>query len=320
VEPALLLSGVSKHYAGHTAVDRLDLRVHPGSVHGLLGPNGAGKSTTLRMVMNILLRDEGRLEVLGRDPERDRTVLRRVGYLPEERGLYKKMTVLDTVVFFGRLKGLDRAEARRRGTVWLERLGLDEWVDERVESLSKGMQQKAQFVATVLHDPDLLILDEPQSGLDPVNQEVLADTIRGARDRGHTVILSTHNMAQAEQLCDEVTLIAGGRKVLEGEVDALRREHRSNRYRVALDAGADGNGAASLEDGRLVRASTRRGDREWELELAPGRARGELLEALVQQRLPVIRFEHVEPTLHEIFLRHVGTDAPRAARAEAPRG
>jgi ABC-2 type transport system ATP-binding protein len=329
---ALLLDDVSKHFSGHTAVDRLSMAVRPGSIHGLLGPNGAGKSTTLRMTMNILLRDGGRLEVLGRDPERDRRVLREVGYLPEERGLYKRMTVMDTVVFFGRLKGLGRGECRSRGGEWLERLGLTEWADERVEALSKGMQQKVQFIATVLHDPALLILDEPQAGLDPVNQEVLAETIRGARSAGHTVVLSTHNMAQAEELCDEVTLIAGGRKILEGAVREIRRRHRSDRYRLVLEeaagpggapvpgweAAGDGPGSPASLTG-LARSAERRGENEWLVELLPGRSGSDLLAAALEAGLPVARFEHVEPTLHEIFIRHVGAVAGRAERREAAR-
>ena len=314
MRPALHLEDVSKHFSGHTAVDRLSMSIPPGTIHGLLGPNGAGKSTTLRMIMNILLRDGGRLEVLGRDPERDREVLRRVGYLPEERGLYKRMKVLDTVVFFGRLKGLSRAEAVDAGTGWLERLGLTEWAEERVESLSKGMQQKVQFIVTVLHRPELLILDEPQSGLDPVNQEVLAETIRSTRDAGSTVILSTHNMAQAEQLCDAVTLIADGRVVLEGTVSALRREHRTDRFRVSFGDGAAGE--AFLRRSPLVRSVDSRGE-QWEVELADGATAHDLLRVVVDAELTPERFEHVEPTLHEIFLDNVGDRAARAARKEA---
>jgi ABC-2 type transport system ATP-binding protein len=300
-EPVLRLENVSKHFSGHTAVDQLSLEIGRGSIHGLLGPNGAGKSTTLRMIMNVLLRDEGRLEVLGRDPERDRSVLRRVGYLPEERGLYKRMK--------------DRAEARRRGTAWLERLGLEQWIDERVETLSKGMQQKVQFVATVLHDPELLILDEPQSGLDPVNQEILADTIRSARREGRTVVLSTHNMAQAEELCDRVTLIAGGRKVLEGAVPQLRRRHRLNVYRLVLDSdSSDWRPLARRTD--LVRSAELRDGHVVEIEVAEARTSRDLLEAVLAARLQLVRFEQVEPTLHEIFLQHVGDAAPHATRRE----
>jgi ABC-2 type transport system ATP-binding protein len=315
MEPSLRLNDVSKHYSGHTAVDRLSMAVRPGSIHGLLGPNGAGKSTTLRMIMNILLRDGGTLEVLGRDPERDRSVLREVGYLPEERGLYKRMTVMQTVVFFGRLKGLARSECQRRGAEWIERLGLGEWSEERVESLSKGMQQKVQFITTVLHGPRLLILDEPQSGLDPVNQEVLAETIRGASAEGRTVVLSTHNMAQAEDLCDEVTLIAGGAKILEGGVREIRRGHRSDRYRLVLED--DPPDDSVFRRPGLVRSAERRKPHEWVVELMPGREGDDLLRAALDSRLRLSRFEHVEPTLHEIFIQRVGAAATRAGRKEA---
>lgn len=294
-------------------MDRLSLTIPRGTIHGLLGPNGAGKSTTLRMIMNILLRDGGDLEVLGQDPEQDRTVLQNVGYLPEERGLYKRMKVLDTVIFFGRLKGLSRKAAAQAGSEWLERLGLAEWADDRVESLSKGMQQKVQFIVTVLHEPDLLILDEPQSGLDPVNQEVLADTIRGAREAGSTVVLSTHNMAQAEELCDAVTLIANGRVVLEGGVGALRRDHRSDRFHVAFGPGGDGE--AFLRRSPMLKAVDAQGS-DWSVELTPASSAQDLLRAVLDAGLTLERFEHVEPTLHEIFLEHVG-DGARAARKEA---
>jgi ABC-2 type transport system ATP-binding protein len=207
---ALELQDVTKRYVGHLAVDRLALTVPKGSIYGILGPNGAGKSTTLRMVMNIIARDSGSISLLGADPARDAAVLKRVGYLPEERGLYKKMTALDAVVFFGALRGMSEGDARRLGKGWLEKMGLGQWQGAKIETLSKGMQQKVQFVTTVVHGPDLLILDEPASGLDPVNQEVLRDTILGAAKEGRTVVFSTHNMDQAEQLCDSVCIIARG--------------------------------------------------------------------------------------------------------------
>lgn len=216
MDHALLLQGVFKRYAGHTAVDDLSLSVPQGTIYGILGPNGAGKSTTLRMVMNIIIRDGGRISLLGADPEHDRAVLRRVGFLPEERGLYRKMKVVDVIVFFAELKGMRAADARREAGRWIERMGLGDWRNAKVETLSKGMQQKVQFIATVLHDPELLILDEPHSGLDPVNQQVLHETIQEWRRRGRTVLFSTHNMAQAERLCEHVCVIAAGRKVLDG--------------------------------------------------------------------------------------------------------
>ena len=213
---ALELRDVTKRYVGHLAVDRLSLAVPQACIYGILGPNGAGKSTTLRMVMNIIARDSGAIGVLGADPVADRAVLRRVGYLPEERGLYKKMTVIDAIVFFAALRGMPESRARQQGVGWLEKMGLGQWQKAKIETLSKGMQQKVQFITTVIHDPELLILDEPASGLDPVNQEVLRDTILGAREKGRTVVFSTHNMDQAEQLCDSVCIIAQGRKVLDG--------------------------------------------------------------------------------------------------------
>ena len=232
---ALELQDVTKRYVGHLAVDRLSVVVPKGTIYGILGPNGAGKSTTLRMVMNIIARDSGAIALLGTDPARDPAVLRRVGYLPEERGLYRKMTALDVVVFFGALRGMAESYARRVGANWLEKMGLAQWQHAKIETLSKGMQQKVQFVTTVVHGPELLILDEPTSGLDPVNQEVLRETIIGAKSEGRTVVFSTHNMDQAEQLCDSVCIIAKGRKVLDGALRDIRHGHAGRRYWLEFD-------------------------------------------------------------------------------------
>src|SRR5712671_362619 len=178
---ALAIDSVVKRYDAHLAVDDLTVAIPSGCIYGILGPNGAGKTTTIRMVMNIIARDAGTISLLGKDPAVDADVLRSIGYLPEERGLYKKMKVLDVIVFFAQLKGMQAAAARKSATAWLEKMGLSEWAQTRVETLSKGMQQKVQFIATVLHDPELLILDEPTSGLDPVNQEVLRASILEAK-------------------------------------------------------------------------------------------------------------------------------------------
>jgi ABC-2 type transport system ATP-binding protein len=306
MDHALSLEGVSKRYSGHTAVDDLSLRVPIGTIYGILGPNGAGKSTTLRMVMNIIIRDSGRISLLGADPERDRDVLRRVGFLPEERGLYRKMKVTDVIVFFAELKGVERRKAREEAGKWLDRMGLGEWKNAKVETLSKGMQQKVQFIATVIHRPDVLILDEPQTGLDPVNQEVLRDTILGARDEGRTVIFSTHNMEQAEQLCEHVCIIAQGRKVLDGRLRDIQRSHRSSRYFVEFDEPSDA-ARGFMGEGRFGAAASH--GEGWRVELAPGADPGALLGALAQLGTPVTRFEHVQPSLHEIFVSHVGNAA-----------
>ena len=311
MDHALLLDGVSKSYAGHTAVADLALAVPRGTIYGILGPNGAGKSTTLRMVMNIIIRDSGTISLLGRDPERDRDVLRRVGYLPEERGLYRKMSVIDVITFFAELKGVTVADARREGERWLERMGLADWRNAKVETLSKGMQQKVQFITTVVHAPDLLILDEPQSGLDPVNQEVLRDTMLDARREGRTVIFSTHNMEQAEQLCEHVCIIAAGRKVLDGGLREIRRAHRSNVYAVAFDEPSEA--ADRFMSSWPGFARVQREGEGWHAELAPGADARGLVTAANALDVPLSRFEHVQPSLHEIFVQQVG-DAARPRR------
>jgi len=311
---ALRIDDVTKRYGDFTAVDGLSLAIPRGTIYGILGPNGAGKSTTLRMVMNIIGRDSGGIEVLGTDPARDRAVLRRVGYLPEERGLYKKMRVLDVIVFFAQLKGMERKAAAQQALVWLERMELGERAQSRVETLSKGMQQKVQFIATVLHNPDILILDEPTSGLDPVNQEVLSDTIMTATRNGGTVLLSTHNMLQAQQMCDSVCIIAQGRKVLDGAVHDLRRAHRGNRYYVEFDRvtpGIEGFMNSPSANGGPF-STVRAAGRGWEVELRPGVATPALVSDLNRLEAPLCRFEHLEPSLHEIFVTQVG--AARTAR------
>jgi ABC-2 type transport system ATP-binding protein len=309
---ALLLEDVTKAYADHVAVRDLSLAVPRGTIYGILGPNGAGKSTTLRMVMNIIIRDSGRITLLGSDPERDRGVLRRVGYLPEERGLYKKMTVIDVIRFFAQLKGVASRTATTEADAWLERMGLGDWRGAKVETLSKGMQQKVQFITTVIHKPELLILDEPQSGLDPVNQEVLRDTILGARDEGRTVIFSTHSMEQAEQTCESVCIIAAGHKVLDGDLREIRRAHRSNRYSVAFDHPTEAVERFMSEYPRFDRVEAK-GER-WNVELAPAADPRTLLADLNGLDAPLVHFEHVQPSLHEIFVQRVG-DAARPRRA-----
>ena len=312
---ALDIREVTKQFIGHLAVDRLSLSVPAGTIYGILGPNGAGKSTTLRMVMNIIARDSGAIAVLGADPAADRMVLRRVGYLPEERGLYKKMHVLDLIVFFGALRGMAEATARQEGARWLEKMGLGQWQKAKVETLSKGMQQKVQFISTVIHGPELLILDEPASGLDPVNQEVLRETILGARREGRTVVFSTHNMDQAEQLCDFVCIIARGRKVLDGALPEIRRSHAGHKYRIAFDAAAPP--PVALMETAFVNA-VRTGD-SWEVDLPTPDAVSRALGALASANAVVARFEHVNPSLHEIFVARVGHAEIAARRPEVQR-
>jgi len=295
--PAVVLSEVTKSFGEHTAVEAMSLEVPEGRIFGLLGPNGSGKTTTLRMIMGILLPDRGRVRVLGGAPDDVRRS--RVGYLPEERGLYPRMRVLDLLAYLGEIRGLARGEARRRGRRWLERLELSAWTESRIEELSKGMQQKVQFIATVLHDPALLVLDEPFTGLDPINQDVLESLVREARDRGTTVLFSTHRMAQAERLCERVCLMARGRAVLEGDLRELKRRERRGVVAVAFD------GPRGWLDRPEVVGHERLPD-GLHLVLAEDADPQGLLRAAVAEGARIRRFELVEPTLHEIFVRHAG--------------
>ncbi len=257
----LVLDQVAKGFEGVVAVDGLDLEIPPGEVYGLLGPNGAGKTTTIRMILGILEPDTGTIacgengEVLSPD---------RVGYLPEERGLYPKMKVMDLLVFLGRIKSLPRSEAQDRAEIWLDRFDLQEWAKRPVEHLSKGMQQKVQFIATVMHDPDLLILDEPFSGLDPINAALFQDVLTELKVESKILILSTHQMEDAERLCDRVCLINRGTKVLDGPMADVKASFGSDRVRISFE-GDD----ALLTDTSIVRSVETR-ERFLEVQLQPG--------------------------------------------------
>jgi ABC-2 type transport system ATP-binding protein len=305
---ALLIEGLHKRYQEHVAVNDLSLAVPHGGIYGILGPNGAGKSTTLRIALNILSRDAGNIAVLGIDPARDRKVLARVGYLPEERGLYKKMRVHESIVFFGRLKGLTRSRAVQQADQWLERMGLGDWRNARVENLSKGMQQKVQFITAVLHEPELLILDEPTAGLDPVNQEVMRESILAARSAGRTVIFCTHNMDQAEQLCESVCIIARGEKVLDGRLSELKRRHSAERYQVQFEH-QDEVLLQRLQSQPALFTDVARHDDGFEFSVPAGVAIGEVVQGLTRLGAPLLRFERLQASLHQIFLRHASDRA-----------
>lgn len=228
---------VSKRFTGKLALDDVSLSVPRGTVYGLLGPNGAGKTTLLRIINHITAPDTGRVLFNGHQLTQDD--VQHIGYLPEERGLYKKMKVGDQALYFARLKGLSKAEARKRLMEWFDRFGIRDWWGRKVEELSKGMAQKVQFIVTVLHRPPLLIFDEPFSGFDPINANLLKEEILALKDAGATVIFSTHNMASVEEVCDHITLINDGRNVLSGNVEALRREYFGNRYELSYSGDAD---------------------------------------------------------------------------------
>jgi ABC-2 type transport system ATP-binding protein len=302
-ENALVLEGVRKAFTGHVAVKDLSLEVPRGSVFGLLGPNGAGKTTTLRMVMNVFGPDAGAISILGRPA--DHAARDRVGYMPEERGLYPRMVLEEQLVFMAAIKGLGKAEALARLGPWLERLGLAEWRKKKVNELSKGMQQKAQFVATVLHEPEILILDEPMSGLDPVGMDLMREVMVDLHRRGATIVLSSHQMETVERLCDRVALINRGEKVLDGAVSEVKARHGRNTVALAFDG--DGSflaglpGVARVSDfGNYV-----------EVRLCDG-ADAQALLREASARLRLRRFEVVEPSLHDIFVETVtgkGRDA-----------
>ena len=226
----LTIERVSKSYTGHKALDDVSLEVPRGAIYGLLGPNGAGKTTLIRVITRITLADAGRVLMDGKQITADDVF--HIGYMPEERGLYKKMKVGEQAMFFARLKGMSRRDAEARLKVWFERLEIADWWGRKVEDLSKGMAQKVQFISTVVHEPKLLIFDEPFSGFDPINADRLKQEILGLRDRGATVIFSTHNMASVEEICDHITLINKSRNVLSGSVEAIRREAGGNTFTV----------------------------------------------------------------------------------------
>ena len=316
MSPVLQLEHVTKRFEGHVAVRDLSFSVPEGGIFGLLGPNGAGKSTSIRMAMNIITPDEGRIIVLGEPASRHLSP--RIGFLPEERGLYKKMAVLDHLIFFGEIKGLPRADARSRSVDWLDRLGLAQWADKPVEELSKGMQQKVQFIGTLLHEPELLVLDEPFSGLDPVNSRVMKDAVVELARQGRTVVFSTHIMEQAEQLCDRIVIIARGEKVVDGAVRDVKWEAGTRHLRVGVTEGQDA-ARRILSDRRWVSALQDHGA-TWQADLAAETAPELLLRTLVEGGVGVAQFSVEDPSLESIFMSRVGADAATAERSEGAHG
>jgi len=304
---AVVLEGVVKRFGEHTAVDDLSFEVPAGTIYGFLGPNGAGKTTTLRMMIGIYYPDAGRVAVLGQtDPA---AIVERLGYLPEDRGLYDKMRLLDLMVYFGQLKGMGGRRARERAVELLEEFGLGEWQRHRCQALSKGMAQKAQILATVMHEPELVILDEPFAGLDPVNRDLMRDVILDMRRQGKSVIFSTHMMEQAEQLCDYVLLIDEGRKVVDGSLSQVRS---SGGRAIRLDYDGDGAGLSRLPGVARVNDA----GKQAELFLAEGADSQAVLAGLVDAGIQVRRFDLRELSLHEIFIRAVGRGTGAATDAD----
>ena len=299
MDAILEIHNLCKRYGDHVAVDDISFSVPRGSVFGLLGPNGAGKTTTIRMVMRIIASDSGTVLLDGQPVDDDRR--RIIGYLPEERGLYKKMKVLEHLVYLGTIRGIRPGEAKKRAAAWLERFDLAEWSTHKVEDLSKGMQQKIQFIGTILHRPPLLILDEPFSGLDPINTRSLKDLLQEMASEGVTIVLSTHVLPQVDELCSDICLINRARPILLGSLDRIRDDYGGNTWRVSSDLSADELAALPgvtsvhpLRDEQL-------------LELEDGREPRDLLRALVDHG-KVESFTRFIPDLENIFIRAVEED------------
>jgi ABC-2 type transport system ATP-binding protein len=302
MENAIQLTDVSKAFGKFRAVDGLSLKVPKGSMFGLLGPNGAGKTTTIRMIMNITAPDSGEIRILGKPMDRD--MQNRIGYLPEERGLYRKMKVIDHLYFLAAIKEVGREEAKKRIADWLDKMELRPWLNKKVDELSKGMQQKIQFIATIVHDPEILILDEPFSGLDPINVALMRDYFLEFRGRGKTIIFCTHVLEQAEKLCDEITLMARSKKILEGSIKELKQRYSQDLLRISMDA--------SLEEVRALPGveTAKSLDGTFVVSLTPGTDRREFLKRTLE-RYRIDAFSQKEPELEEIYL-----DAVRSAGIE----
>jgi ABC-2 type transport system ATP-binding protein len=300
--PAIELRGVSKSYDSFQAVRPLDLVVPRGATYGLLGPNGAGKTTTIRMTLRIIHPDSGDISILGKPLSQEG--LDRIGYLPEERGVYRRMKVRKLLSFFAELKGVSTRDSKPRIDEWLERMDLTDRADAKVQELSKGMQQKIQFIGSILHEPEIVILDEPFSGLDPINQRVLREIITELKAKGRTIIFSTHIIEHAERICDHVCIIARGTKVADGTIPDVKREHGTEHIALRLDE----PGSAVTESVRRMSqvADMREHGNELELALRDGADPQALLEQLVRAGVRLRRFEIAEPTLEQIFIERVG--------------
>jgi ABC-2 type transport system ATP-binding protein len=303
---AVAVSHLRKSFDRTVAVDDVSFEVHSGEIFGLLGPNGAGKTTTIRMMLDIFRPDAGDIEILGQPM--NRSLLDRIGYLPEDRGLYRDLKLEPTLIFLATLKGLSDAEARSRLPEWLKRMELFDHRDKKVEALSKGMQQKAQIIAALLHEPDLIVVDEPFSGLDPVNTRLVKDIIGEQRAAGRTVIMSTHQMYQVEALCSRIALIDEGRTVLYGAVDEIKRSFAGNA--VSVRGQGDFTGVPGVLESRQENG-------EWHLSLAPGTDPQDVLQALASKAdIRIERFELAEPSLDDIFISVV-RDGRRASEAKS---
>ncbi len=289
----LKISNVTKKFGDFLAVDNLSMQVNEGVIFGLLGPNGAGKTTTIRMITNILFPDQGEILIMGE--QINPNLKNKIGYLPEERGLYKKNKVIEQLEYFGRLKGLSQREANHRAKFWLNKVGANGWENKKIEELSKGMAQKVQFIATVLHNPKILILDEPFSGFDPINTELIKNIILEMKANGTTIILSTHQMYQVEQLCDEILMINQGKVVLSGNLREVKKEFGTNH--LVIEFSGNGDFLDNIEKSKIIDISANRVELRIE---KYDEAQQILKNAVINNQ--ITKFEIKEPPLNEIFI------------------
>ncbi len=308
MEPILEIRNVTKRYSNHTAVNDVSITVPKQSIYGLLGPNGAGKTSLIRIINQITAPDSG--EILLNGEKLNPKHVEHIGYLPEERGLYKKMPVGEQALYLARLKGLSKAEAKKRLKYWFEKFEMQTWWSKKIDELSKGMQQKVQFIVTILHEPKLLILDEPFSGFDPINAQLIKNEILELRKKGSTIIFSTHNMGSVEELCDHIALINKSQKILDGSVKEIRRSHKNNIYRITFKGNMMGftnaiwDGAKLLESGKVEDET----DMHWAvMKIADGVKTSRLLQELLPI-IEIVSFNEVIPSMNDIFISKVNEE------------
>ena len=300
------IENITKRYVAHTALDNVSLSIPEGSIYGLLGPNGAGKTTLLRIINRIITPDTGRVLLGGKEMTADDVA--HIGYMPEERGLYKKMRLDEQAVFFARIKGLSRKEATQKARMWFEKFGIEDWWNKKIGDLSKGMAQKVQFIATVLHEPKLLIFDEPFSGFDPINANLLKEEILALRDKGATIIFSTHNMSSVEEVCDHITLIDKSRNILSGNVDEIRHSHGTNIFEIKYH-GTEETLTYSLKGICTVIETTTSpiGINRAKIHIADNSEVRNVI-SVVNESVELRSFSEVIPTMNDIFIRTVNSN------------
>lgn len=298
----LRINGVSKRYSNHIALNNVSISVPEKSVFGLLGPNGAGKTSLIRIINQITGPDSG--EIIFKGEKLQPKHVEQIGYLPEERGLYKKMTVGDQVLYLARLKGLSKWEAKKRLKIWFEKFEMQSWWNKKIEELSKGMQQKVQFIVTVIHEPQLLILDEPFSGFDPINAQLIKNEILELRKNGATVIFSTHNMGSVEELCDTIALLNKSEKILDGTVKEIRKAFRTNTFKITFKGNALGFTNALWTGGEVLEKQTEEDVHSFVIKLAPNFSSSNFLQTVLPT-CEILSFNEQIPSMNDIFIRKV---------------